>query len=370
MGLTFRHGEYARFVRIGGRTVKDGEAVVVWNNHGISLEIIGPKRISLWFSTIRFLSRFKAEYHQYLAVKYRNGSVKHIAGPISMYLNPTVHDYIGVRDGMKLESKDDCLVVFSSHRNDNHDNRSTEKVPTSERRVVYGPTVHFVAPNETIHQFQWNHLSSDLEHPNSQLDKFQILSTSKTHLWRVRCPVKMADLDIIHVDLAISYKIASVEKCLAAHNPIELIQPALMHDAQHCSGKGEDICTWIVQESTFPTFCETMAAVGFHLERIQVLHVEASSLVSKQTAIKEERAAQSKDLSQVEQQVNAARRINETKLEYLKSLNDMGVDVTKVLCASGGHVGWASDDGLPAKRIAGWRKKEKHVSPQSVDSAE
>lgn len=29
MGVTFRYGEYVRFVRCEGRTIKDGEAAVV-----------------------------------------------------------------------------------------------------------------------------------------------------------------------------------------------------------------------------------------------------------------------------------------------------------------------------------------------------
>eukprot|EP00545_Synedropsis_sp_CCMP1620_P011721 CAMPEP_0119014670 /NCGR_PEP_ID=MMETSP1176-20130426/10160_1 /TAXON_ID=265551 /ORGANISM="Synedropsis recta cf, Strain CCMP1620" /LENGTH=368 /DNA_ID=CAMNT_0006967885 /DNA_START=50 /DNA_END=1156 /DNA_ORIENTATION=+ len=345
MGITFRYGGYARFVRIGGRTIKDGEAAVVWNNKGICTEIVGPNRTSLWFSTIRFLDPFKAEAQQYLAVKYRDGTVEHMPGPINLYLNPVVHDSIQVQDGTKLESKDDCIVVFSS-RQESHAVGSppVQKVARSARRVVYGPTFYFISPNDSIHQFKWSRHASVLNQPSPFINEFQALSTSKTNLWRIHCSIKTAESNTIQVGLAISYTIFSVEKCLAAHNPIELIEAALMHDAQHSIiGKEADSHEWIAKKSTFPTFCETMTSVGFLLLRIQVLDVE-QSFRAKQEAIKEKRVAQAKDMSKIEQQVKAACQINDTKLDYLKSLNAMGVDVTQVLCASGGQVGWIGDE--------------------------
>ena len=102
-----------RFVRLGGRTIKDGEAAMIWNSQGISRLAVGPQRVMLWYSTVRFLDRYKAEAHEYLKLHYRDGRVEYLHGPISMYINPAVHDKIEVKEGILLETKDDCIVQFS-----------------------------------------------------------------------------------------------------------------------------------------------------------------------------------------------------------------------------------------------------------------
>jgi hypothetical protein len=48
MGLTFRGAEYHRKTWWTKRTVKDGEACVIWSLGGKSKEVIGPKRVQTW----------------------------------------------------------------------------------------------------------------------------------------------------------------------------------------------------------------------------------------------------------------------------------------------------------------------------------
>jgi hypothetical protein len=112
MGVTFRTGGYIRFVRIGGRTIKDGEAAAVWNRSGTHSQIIGPRRVNLFYSTIRFLTRHKAESHQYLVVKNRNGEVDHMHGPEELYENPAYHDEVSVEDAILLKVQR-CIIVHT-----------------------------------------------------------------------------------------------------------------------------------------------------------------------------------------------------------------------------------------------------------------
>lgn len=169
-----------------------------------------------------------------------------------------------------------------------------------------------------------------------------MLRLHKRNLWSFGFVIKTAESNGVEVNLAITYDIESIEKCLAAQNPIELMEPAILHDALNCAESEADIAKWIVKESTFPTFCETMASVGFRLLKIQVLNVEPS-METKRKAIEEKHLAQRKDTSQIEQQVKAAEKINATELNYLKGLQEMGVDVTQVLCAAGGKVEWIGE---------------------------
>ena len=58
---TFRHGDYYAHVRCGKRTVKEGECAAIWDMSGKRKIILGPQRVRLWFSHVRFLDRHVAE---------------------------------------------------------------------------------------------------------------------------------------------------------------------------------------------------------------------------------------------------------------------------------------------------------------------
>jgi len=97
---------------------EDGEAAAIWNVNGVHKQIIGPKRKWMYNSTIRFLTRHKAESHQYIRVAHRNGNVQYIYGPSELYMNPALHDSVEVYDGIKLKSNSECIIVYgkkSSH---------------------------------------------------------------------------------------------------------------------------------------------------------------------------------------------------------------------------------------------------------------
>jgi len=66
MGIEFRGSHYKRDVHFGKRTVKEGEAVAVWDVNGIHTQIIGPRLVRLFFSTINFLDRRTASPTEYL----------------------------------------------------------------------------------------------------------------------------------------------------------------------------------------------------------------------------------------------------------------------------------------------------------------
>ncbi len=100
MGRDFRNGSYQRYVRLGKRTVKDGEAAVIWNISGVSREVVGPRLVRLFYSNVRFLSRHVATRDQYLVVSHRSGETEHIQGPRSMFENPVKHTSIRVVDSL------------------------------------------------------------------------------------------------------------------------------------------------------------------------------------------------------------------------------------------------------------------------------
>jgi len=352
MGITFRSGEYVCFVRIGGRTIKDGEAAVIWKRNGIAIEEIGPKRVSLFFSTIRFLSRYKAEPHQYLSVKHRSGKKEHIPGPISMYLNPALHDGIKVNDGIKLETKNDCIVVFSSKEENHHvfDNASSSKasknIPAAERRIVCGPIVYFPSVGETIHQFQWSRHSLPNDNGDPGNRTFHTLTMHKQFLWIRHLSIQTATVQL-NLKLAISYEIGdSIEDCLSVDDPTPVLEVAILNDSTTASTHQSEtgVLEWISNvEESFPALSKTMASVGFRLLKIQVLEIEQLK-GSKEKVEQEKQEAQRDRSHEIDDNIQMAEKLNLTKLKFLKGLQDIGVDVTQVLCANKGNVETIADN--------------------------
>lgn len=234
MGVTFRSSNYLRFVRIGGRTVKDGEAAVVWNNNGVASEIIGPKRIRLFFSTIRFLERYKAENQQYLVVKYRNGKVEHIRGPAELYQNPTIHDDVSVEDGILLSSSD--FIIVQSDRTIDVTSKDAScneglNLPLNVMKI-HGPTLFIPSPTDHIHEFSWSKIDGLDLIPDAM--KSSSLRDS-AHPMKVRLKAPLSNDHHIEVELQIEYKVsreASVETLLQYNDPISRMHKGILADGQ------------------------------------------------------------------------------------------------------------------------------------------
>jgi len=231
MGVTFRSSSYLKFVRIGGRTIKDGEAAVVWNNKGISKQVIGPERIYLFFATVRFLTRHKAEAQQYLVVKHRNGKVEHIRGPTELYENPAIHDDVHVEDGTWLSSSDFIIVRSEGKIDTTSIDENCIKgfhLPANLTKVR-GPKLFIPSPSDHLHEFLWSKV--DFE---SDVIKFTTLRDSPYPM-NVRLKVPLSNGHHIQLELQIEYKISrdtSVEKLLQCDDPISRMHKAILADGQ------------------------------------------------------------------------------------------------------------------------------------------
>lgn len=236
MGVTFRSGNYIKFVRFGGRTIKDGEAAAIWNRKGVHTQIIGPRRANLCFSTIRFLTRHKAESHQYLVVKHRDGRVEHIRGPVALFENPALHDQIRVEDSILLKSDSEYIVVYNegtSNHTAGHVQR--EKMNVSANRVIiHGPTLFVPTPIEHVHEFSWSQVKKG-EQLSSTMDKFRVLRTTTLPL-EITLNVPLSDSHCIKAELHIEYKISShhqsVETLVKHEDPIRRMYKAILADGQ------------------------------------------------------------------------------------------------------------------------------------------
>ena len=176
---TFRDGSYYAHVWFGKRTVKEGEAAAVWDFSGRRKVVEGPRRVRLWFCHVRFLDRFTADLHQFLSVHYRDGRSEHLRGPVSLFMDPCVHERVDLKEAYKL-SANEALVVYREVEKvvagepqaavtgtgctaESADGRALAKpAPTPGtaggvlRRIVCGPSVYVPNHQEWVHTFSWH----------------------------------------------------------------------------------------------------------------------------------------------------------------------------------------------------------------------
>jgi hypothetical protein len=189
MGIEFRGSHYKKDVSFGKRTIKDGEAVAIWNRLGVHRQVIGPRLTRLFFSTILFLDKRVAGPNEYLVVKLIDGTVNHLRGPIVLYENPVYHISVEVKTAYSLTSASECIVVSREIRL----NSSTEKTLISDSRIervlIRGPYLFFPLVGDTIVSFEWHGtpLGSSNYSISPSIQKFTILNTASRQ-WKVDVP--------------------------------------------------------------------------------------------------------------------------------------------------------------------------------------
>lgn len=243
MGLLYRYGTYHKQVLFSGRTIKDGEAAVVWNRFGEHEEIIGPRRVWLFASTIRFLDRFKAEANQFLKIEHCDGRVQHIRGGTHLFANPVLYDRVSVHDAIRLTSSNECIIVYknasSTHHHQQHSMETVVKekdeiLPKNEcavvvndemtKRIVRGPTLYFPEPDESIHEFKW--VSS-----STNPDGFQVLPTADCTFSPDDIDISTSDGFTFHASLTFDYHVEDIHKVSAVNDPIEKMSQGLQADS-------------------------------------------------------------------------------------------------------------------------------------------
>lgn len=315
--MKFRKGDYGRYVRIGKRTIKAGEAAVIWNSYGTSRLVVGPSLQRMWWSYIRFLDKFRATGNQYLVVHYRDGRTEHVRGPVQLFQNPVVHEKIEVRDAVHLKSSKQALVIFkSTHKTaaaaEDADEdadvgkgkamhvlpvrrpRKTGELLSSERktdegeknqtrRVERGPQLFFPAPDEILHQFAW---SGGIV--NSEILP---LDTMPLHL---EMPVRTGGGDVaVTCSFDLNLRVARVLQALeSSSDPVARIKSALAADLASFGGQLkaselankeqlEAVRLALSRREALPDTCKVVADSGLALESVRIVKTSASKALSR-----------------------------------------------------------------------------------------
>jgi len=331
---TFRDGSYYRHVWLGKRTVKEGECAAVWSPSGKRTNHVGPQRVRLFFSHVRFLSRHVADQNQYLAVQFRDGRKEHHRGPQAWFMDPCVHISITTHDSWKL-SANEVLVVYREQPPASAEGApaieadaaaaaearfedkvaakvSAVGVPGSvQRRIVRGPAVFIPDAFEWVHEFSWH---GSIEPNTGRGSKTGSPGDEKVphalSFNKLRCMpdqmyvsvkgVRTTDDAQITVHLMIFYELKHVESMLDATNdPIGDFINATSADVMTFGAANtyESLLlhtTQLSDLSTFPILSSRMQQTGFELlkcvyrgysasEALQSMHDQA---IAKRTKLK------------------------------------------------------------------------------------
>jgi len=213
--------------------VKDGECAAIWNRQGVCTKVTGPALKYIWFSDVRFLDRVVADQSQYLVVKFRDGRKEHLRGPISFFVDPTMHEMVTVEDSISLVDHE-AIIVYREEEGLQasatvSDSKQVVGIPVSsvpstsvQRRVIKGPTCFIPTANEWVHQFSWHgSVSTNKTEKSPNALKFFKLRTLPSQLYYNVRDVRTSDDAQLCVKLMIFYHLENLEKMLTnTHDPI------------------------------------------------------------------------------------------------------------------------------------------------------
>lgn len=365
MGLTIRRGNYKKRVRLGKRTVKDGEAAVIWSNNGRLRQVIGPSMEYMWFSTIQFLDKFSANNNQYLFINYSNGRQEVCPGPITTYLNPVIHSNIEVREAVRLSSKNDVLVIYKECRkvfvgnpvdvkvnnyttsdieefdqplvetstnemkgevelsSKDEDNDTALNQKNFSRRIVRGPIKVIPGVDEWIHKFVWSgHTTGQANSVAAGANKFTILHTN-VQRWHVDVDIKTRDNARLVANLCFSYHPTNIETLIdGVNDPIAYLWSGLQSDVVNLGYRFTSdealhntettIQPALCSLSSYPTLKERMRTVGFDFQEVIFRGMQASDELEKRVQMEAKRKAEIEAAGQRE-------RLKRLELENMES---------------------------------------------------
>lgn len=209
MGIDFRGRGYVRRVRFGKRTVKEGEAVAVWDNNGRHRQIVGPALVRLWYSTIRFLDRHVAGTNEYLKIRHIDGTLEHRRGPAAVYENPVYHLGVTVEKAILLEDPTHSLVVRRSGSS------SSSQAASSKQEIICGPALFFPEISDSVRTFNWMDKGAGALRENGQA-----LCTDAKVVRQLRCELTGADGHSANTAFTLCIRLAGVEQVLGVTDPI------------------------------------------------------------------------------------------------------------------------------------------------------
>jgi hypothetical protein len=202
------------------RIVRRGERVAVWNANGDVRFVDGPKRLLLFREWAEPLTRYRAEPHEYLSVRFKDGRTENIRGPAAIWFNPIEHESITTEEATPVDAHQ-ALVIYR---------RDADEQVT--RRVLYGPALYMPEANEWLHEFCWH--GADPVNPKRKIPRaleFTKLRVIPDQMYFDVRDVRTADDALLVVQVMVFFELTDIERMLdQTHDPIADFINALSAD--------------------------------------------------------------------------------------------------------------------------------------------
>mmetsp|Transcript_7406 Transcript_7406/g.16273 ORF Transcript_7406/g.16273 Transcript_7406/m.16273 type:complete len:386 (+) Transcript_7406:119-1276(+) len=374
MGIDFRGKGYVRRVRFGKRTVKEGEAVAVWDEYGRHREVVGPKLVRLWFSTIRFLDRHIAGTGQYLRISKRDGTIEHRKGPTSLFENPVYHVSVSVLSALDLPDASHFAVVRKERAAAAAGaNAAPEQDAADTVSIVKGPNLYFPEPSEIVHTFTWTEKGA-----GALKAEGQVICTTASLRRSMAVKAQDASGNIATIKVDWRARLASIDSALKVADPVAecdfYVKAAIVEamSVVHFAEQGSALLTLVRNALESERLMSglkgsVLAKAGCELLRVDVADVHPSeelaslrkqedqlssakmqeqlAAMSLEASAKRLEREQELQMKQQEHDLRLAAKKHEAetaraqldtqgKIMYMKELRGLGVDLTKYLCAA------------------------------------
>lgn len=209
-------------------TIDTNEAVLVYQRHedeSVTRRVLyGPAQYmplaNEWLQQLDDLMRHNAEAHQYLVVRYLDGSTEHLRGPVDLWFRPDEHESITVEDSTPVDAHQ-ALVIYRR-----------EADQQVSRRVLHGPAQYVPEAEEWLHQFRWHGADpNNRKHKVPRALRFTKLRVIPDQMYFDVADVRTADDALLTVQLMVFFELEDIEKMLdQTHDPIADFINALSAD--------------------------------------------------------------------------------------------------------------------------------------------
>jgi hypothetical protein len=206
----------------------DGERAIIIKQNGRSKVINGPKRVFICLDKMEKLRQYAANTNQYLVVKYLDGNVDHVRGPVQEWFNRLVHEKITQHDCLQL-NESQVIVVYARDETTN----------TVQRRLIKGPCVFMPKANEWLQTFSWH--AEDSQNPGRMIPnsaKFTVLTIKPDFFNYNVQQVRTLDDTLLSINIMVVYELNDVFRMLdMTQDPISDFVNAICADVVSFVGK-------------------------------------------------------------------------------------------------------------------------------------
>jgi hypothetical protein len=387
-----REGKYT----IGMLVVREGETACIYSSSGEQQIVHGPSALRPKFGEVQFLDRVACDQQKYLVVEYLNGKVEHRRGPTFEIVDPCVHKSVTVRDAIMLEASQ-AVVVYAEDSGEGRGGQRNVSRRLVKGPEIFIPMANEWLHRFSWHGsvIQGTKKGSITGSPNdtkvAHAVEFTKLRQLPDQMYYTVRDLRTSDDALLTLHIMIFFELVDIEKMLDSTNdPISDMVNAANADVMTfgASRTYEGLLAdsnGLSDNASYPLLISRMQSIGYVLNKVVYRGYQASSQLQKmqETAIssrtklrleadtfrheqanaeyqlnaqeqrskkqfaQEEREAEHKSkLSRhrAEQELAQKREnnalvlaherdMNKERKDFLMSLVDMGVDLTKYLCA-------------------------------------